>query len=261
MIEQFKFLDGLFSLRDKVALVTGSSKGLGFAIARGLARAGATVVVNSRHPEQAGAASAQLVAEGLSAISDAFDVTDSAAVRQAIGRIEQEVGALDILVNNAGINRRVALEEYEERDWRALIETNLTAAFLVGQAVGRRMIERRRGKIINICSISSEVSRPNVGAYSATKGGLKLLTKGMATDWAKYGIQVNGIGPGFFLTELTSSVAANPQIDAWVKARTPAGRWGDPDDLVGAAVFLSSAASSFMTGQVVYVDGGILATM
>ena len=251
----------LFDLSGRLALVTGSSRGLGFAMARGLGRAGAAVVLNARDRAALERAAERLAGEGLAAHITPFDVTDSAAVAAAVGDIEGRIGAIDILVNNAGIQRRAPLEEMPEEVWREVLETNLNSAFVVGQAVGRRMIARRRGKVVNICSLTSEVARATIAPYVTAKGGLKMLTKAMAVEWAPHNVQVNGIGPGYFATEMNTALTSNPEFDAWVRARTPAGRWADPDELVGAAVFLASRASDFVTGQILYVDGGFLSTM
>jgi len=251
----------LFDLTGKTALVTGSSRGLGLVLARGLGRAGATVVLNGRDEPRLAVTVSALEGEGLSVRGYAFDITDSEQVDRAVGAIESEVAPVHVLVNNAGIQRRGRLEEIDEAAWREVIETNLTGAFLVARRVARGMIERQRGKIINICSLMSELGRPATGPYAASKGGLKMLTKAMAADWAAHNIQVNGIGPGYFVTEMTRPLADDPEFDAWVKARTPAGRWGDPTELIGAAVFLASQASDFVNGQIIYVDGGMLASL
>ena len=251
-----------FDLTGRLALVTGSSRGLGFAMARGLGRAGAALVLNGRDPAALERAAERLRGdEGLTVHTVPFDVTDSAAVAAGIEAIESRIGPIDILINNAGIQRRAPLAEVPEAVWREVLEANLTSAFLVGQAVGRRMIARRRGKIINICSLTSEVARATVAPYTTAKGGLKMLTKAMAVEWAPHNVQVNGIGPGYFATEMNVALTSNPEFDAWVRARTPAGRWADPDELAGTAVFLAAPASDFVTGQVVYVDGGFLSTM
>jgi len=250
----------LFDLSGKLALVTGSSGGLGLTIARGLAEAGATVVLNGRNQQKLAAATASLRSKGLSVAGCAFDVTDAPRVRTAVGEIEQSTAQqIDVLVNNAGITRRGELVELDRADWDAVLETNLTAPLLVAREVAKPMIERKAGKIINICSLMSELARPTTGAYAAAKGGLKMLTRTMATEWAKHNIQANGIAPGYFITEMTRPLADNPEFDRWIRARTPAGRWGKPEELIGAAVFLASAASDFVSGQVIYVDGGVTA--
>lgn len=251
----------LFGLQGKVALITGSSQGLGLILARGLGQAGATIVLNGRNKEKLQKTVAELSDEGLAVHGYAFDVTDSAQIQKNIPAIEQELGQLDILVNNAGIQRRAPLEEMEEAAWREIIETNLTGIFLVTKQVVQGMIARKSGKIINIGSLQCEISRITIGPYAASKGGVRMLTKAMATDWGKYNIQVNAIGPGYFITEMTQPLADNPQFDNWLKVRTPMNRWGDPSELIGVTVFLASPASSFITGQIIYVDGGILATI
>ena len=256
-----KKVQELFSLEGKIALVTGSYQGLGLILARGLAQAGATVVLNGRSPEKLDKALKQLTEEGLTVRGYAFDVTNSDQIQAAIPKIEEEVGPIDILVNNAGVQRRGPLDEIEESAWREVLDTNVTGVFLVTKYVVKGMIARNAGKIINIGSLQSEISRNTIAPYAASKGGLKMLTKGMATDWGKYNIQCNGIGPGYYLSEMTQPLADDPKFDHWLKARTPMGRWGDQTELVGAAIFLASTASSFVNGHMLYVDGGILATI
>ena len=251
----------LFDLSGRVALVTGSSAGLGQAIARGLAEAGATVIVNGRDPDRLAGALDALRAEGLKAHAYRFDVASEAAVIDAIASIESEVGAIDILVNNAGIQRRAPLTEVSQDVWEEVLRINLTSVFLVGRTVARGMIARRRGKIINIASLTSEVSRKTIAPYTSAKGGVRQLTKSMCVEWAAHNIQVNAIGPGYFKTELNAALLADEAFDQWVRTRTPAGRWGDPEELVGAALFLASRASDFVNGQVIYVDGGVLASL
>ncbi len=249
----------LFDLGGKIALVTGSTQGIGLALARGLAGAGATVIINGRDGLKVEQAVAGLRQAGTDAAGCAFDVTVEEEVRHAIADLEVSVGPIDILVNNAGIIRRVPAEDLEEADWNAVIQTNLTAPFLVSRHVGRRMIERKRGKIINICSLMSELGRDTVSAYAAAKGGLKMLTRNLATEWAPHNIQVNGIGPGYIATPINTAYRTpdNP-LNGYIVSRTPAGRWGTPEDLVGAAIFLASAASDFVNGQLIYVDGGLV---
>ncbi len=251
----------LFDLTGRTALITGSSRGLGLVLARGLAEAGATVVLNGRNQAKLAEAVAALETDGLAASGCAFDVTDAASIDRGVGRIEAGVGPIDILVNNAGIQRRGPLESLDEAAWREVMETNLAGPFLVSRRVVGGMIERERGKIINICSLMSELGRQTTGNYAASKGGLKMLTRAMAVEWARHNIQANGIGPGYFLTEMTRQLADDPQFNAWICGRTPAARWGHPTELVGAAVFLASAASDFVNGHVLYVDGGILAAL
>ena len=254
-------MSDLFDLTGRIALVTGSAQGLGLAVARGLGKAGARVVVNDVVAERLEAAVTRLRGEGLDADGALFDVTDEAAVEAAVADLEARLGPIEILVNNAGVQRRAPLESFTKDDWDLLVAVNVTGTFLVAQAVARRMIPRGHGKIVNVSSVNGELARPSIAPYVATKGAVNNLTKGMATDWARYGIQVNAIGPGYFITELTQPLADDPAFDAWLRGRTPAGRWGDPSELVGAAVFLASDASSFVNGQVIYVDGGLLAAL
>lgn len=250
-----------FNLAGRIALVTGSSAGIGLALARGLAAAGAQVVLNARNVDKLQQAASTLRAEGANVQVAAFDVTDKTAVTQAIEKIEREIGPIGILVNNAGMQRRAPLEDFDEATWHTLMKTNVDSVFFVGQAVARHMIGRKRGKIINICSVQSELGRPNIAPYTASKGAVKMLTKGMAIDWGQHGIQVNGLGPGYFKTELTQALVDNQEFSAWLIGRTPSRRWGDVEDLVGAAVFLASDASNFVNGHILYVDGGVTATL
>jgi gluconate 5-dehydrogenase len=253
----------LFDLTGKVALVTGATHGLGMAMANGLGAYGATLVVNGNSSQsKIDKAVAFYKDSGFDAYGCKFDVTNEDEVEAAVAEIEAEVGPVEILVNNAGIIRRIPLLEMPLDQWEQVIRTDLTSVFIVSKAVVARMVTRERGKVINICSMMSELGRDSVGAYAAAKGGLKMLTRNMATEWARHNIQVNGIGPGYFATEQTAPirVAGHPFND-FIVGRTPAGRWGDPDDLQGAAVFLASSASDFVNGQVIYVDGGILATI
>jgi len=253
----------LFDLTGRTALITGSSQGIGLALARGLAQAGAGVVLNGRDPAKLTAAAETLLADvaGARVTTAAFDVTDSSAIGREVARIEAEFAPIDILINNAGIQRRAPLAEMTEAQWREVLDTNLTSTFLVARAVAPRMIARKSGKIINTCSVMSEVSRPTIANYAAAKGGLKMLTRAMAVEWARHGLQCNGIGPGYIVTELNRALVENGEFNRWICGRTPAGRWGQPEELVGAAVFLSSAASSFVNGQILYVDGGLLAAL
>ena len=252
---------GLFDLTGRVALISGAAQGLGFAIARGLGQAGATLVLNGRTEAKLAKAVAALTAEGVKAHAAVFDVRDAAAIKAGVAAIERGIGPIHILVNNAGIQRRAPAEQFEEAVWREVLETNLTAVFLLTREVVQGMIARRAGKIINICSLMCEAGRPTVAAYTAAKGGVKMLTKAMTVEWAKHNIQANGLGPGYFATEMNRALYEDPKFDAWIKGRTPAGRWGDPSELVGTAVFLASRASDFVNGQIVYVDGGILAAL
>lgn len=250
-----------FDLTGRTALITGASSGIGFALARGLGGAGARVILNARNTAKLEAAADVLRGEGLQVLTAAFDVTSGDAVTAAVARIEAEVGAIDILVNNAGMQRRGPLDQFEEAHWHELMKTNVDSVFLVGQAVARHMIGRRRGKIVNICSVQSELGRPGIAPYTASKGAVKMLTKGMAIDWGQHGIQVNGLGPGYFKTELTAALVKDATFTQWLVNHTPARRWGDVEDLVGAAVFLSSEASNFVNGHILYVDGGVTAQL
>jgi len=252
----------LFEISGRVALVTGSSRGIGRALAEGLLRAGCVVVLNGRDRDRLDRTRAELAkATGGEVHAVAFDGTDPASVHTGVTQAEDIAGPIDILVNNTGAQHRAPLTEFTDADWHRLLDTNLTSAFLVGREVARHMVPRRRGKIINICSLQSEVARPGIAAYSATKGALKMLTKGMCADLAPSGIQVNAIGPGYFDTELTAALVADEEFSAWVRQRTPSGRWGRLEDLVGALVFLASPASDFVNGQILYVDGGMLAVL
>ena len=247
----------LFSLDGRRALITGGSRGIGLTLARGLAQAGAVVVINGRRRDALEAAQATLRADGIEVGLAAFDVTDQAAVVAGIDAIERDSGPIDILVNNAGIQRRGPLETFTRGDWDALIETNISAVFFAAQAAARHMIGRGRGKIINICSVQSELARPNIAPYTATKGAVRNLTRGMATDWARHGLQINGLAPGYFATEMNAALVADAAFTDWLRARTPAARWGRVEELIGAAVFLASDASSFVNGHLLSVDGGI----
>ena len=251
----------LFDLTGKVALVTGSGRGLGLGIARGLADHGATVVLNDLDNSKLEKAISTIEQDGGVVRSQTFDVTDQPAVIAGVEATEKEVGPIDILVNNAGIQRRHPLEEFPEDEWRQVIEMNLNSPFIVSKAVVAHMIKRKHGKIINICSLNSEISRPSIAPYTAAKGGLRMLTKSMALEWAKYNIQTNAIGPGYFDTEMTKPLVDDPEFDAFVRKRTPQGRWGLPDDLAGVAVFLASNASNYVNGQLIFIDGGMLTTI
>lgn len=250
-------MDQPFDLSGKVALVTGASRGLGFAIAQGLARAGATVVLNGRDQQALRAAAKLLDDRGLAAQTAVFDVTDRDAVREAVAAIERQHGRLDILFNNAGIQRRHPFAEFPQQDWDNLIATNLTAPFIVSQAVAAGMIARKRGKIVHIASLLSELARPSVVPYAAAKGGVRQLTRGMAVELAPHNIQVNAIAPGYFATEMNRALIDDAEFNAWVCKRTPAGRWGQPDELAGVAVFLASRASDYVSGQMIVIDGAM----
>jgi gluconate 5-dehydrogenase len=247
----------LFDLSGKRALITGSGSGIGLGLAKGLAASGAAVVLNGRDGAKLEAAKAEIPG----ATTHVFDVTDPAAVAAAIARIEADEGPIDILVNNAGIQRRAPLEEMPAETWREVLTTNLDAVFYVGQAVAQRMIPRGQGKIINICSLMSEVARPTIAPYAAAKGAVKQLTKAMCGEWAKHGLQINGIGPGYFKTPMNKALIENAEFTAWVEKRTPAGRWGEVEELQGVCIFLAADASSYVNGQVIYVDGGMLAVL
>ena len=251
----------LFDLSGRTALITGASKGIGYALAAALGAAGARLVLNARGAEQLALARDALQALGIAAELAGFDVTDSAAVNAGVARIEDEIGPIDILVNNAGMQHRGPFAEFPDDAWQRITTTNLDSVFYVGRAVAQRMIPRQRGKIINVCSVQSELGRPNIAPYAATKGAVKMLTKGMAIDLGKHGIQVNGLGPGYFKTELNQALVDDPAFSAWLAQRTPAGRWGEVDELGGAVVFLASDAASFVSGHVLYVDGGITASL
>ena len=250
-----------FRLDGRLALVTGSSTGIGLAIARGFAEVGATVVLNGRHEARLAAAAAGMKASGHVVHTRVFDVTDAAAVQAAITEIEANIGAIDILVNNAGTTKRGPVYELAHADWHAIMRTNLDSAFYVGQEVSKRMLPRQRGRIINICSVMSDVGRPGTAAYTSSKGALKMLTKGMALDLAPFGITVNGIAPGYFQTELTAAISADAEFNRWIVQRTPMKRWGQVDELAPAAVFLASDAAQFITGHLLVIDGGMTATL
>jgi len=252
----------LFDLTGKRVLITGGAHGLGMAMAKGLGKAGAELIINGQVQEKIDKAVLEHKQSAIKAYGFAFDVTDDVAVKTAIDRIEKEIGPIDILINNAGIIKRIPMVDMQADDFRQVIDVDLVAPFIVSKYVGRHMIKRNAGKIINICSMMSELGRDTVSAYAAAKGGLKMLTRNMATEWARYNIQVNGIGPGYFATEQTAPIRVNGHpFNNFILNRTPAGRWGNPDDLQGAAIFLSSRASDFINGQIIYVDGGILATI
>ncbi len=254
-------MNTLFDLSGTTALITGAAQGIGLAIARGLGQAGAALILNDKKQDALENSVATLAAGGLRVHGCPFDVSDAAQIRRSIPAAEKTAGPIHILVNNAGIHRRGPLEDLDESAWREVLNTNLTGVFLVSQQVVRGMIARGAGKIINIASIIGQRGRATIAPYMASKGGVIMLTKAMAIEWGKYNIQVNCIGPGFMTTDLNLPLMADAQFDAWVRSHTPAGRWGDPSDLVGTAVFLASRASDFVNGQTIFVDGGILAAL
>lgn len=251
----------LFSLAGKTALVTGSSRGLGFSIAEGMAAAGARLLLNGVDKARLDASAATLRERGCQVDAFAFDVCDEAAVVAAFDSFDAQGIEIDILVNNAGVQFRKPMIELATEDWRRVIETNLTSAFVVGREAARRMIPRRRGKIINIGSLTSELARATVAPYTVAKGGIRMLTRAMTAEWAVHNIQANAIGPGYMLTDMNQALIDNPAFDAWVKGRTPAGRWGKPEELIGTAVFLASDASNYVSGQIIYVDGGMASVL
>jgi gluconate 5-dehydrogenase len=252
-------IPGLFSVSGRRALITGSAQGLGYKMAAGLMAAGADIVLSDISTERVEAAATALRQQGGKVATAVFDVAKPGEVKPAIAKLERNAGPIDILINNAGIHRYAPLVEMDITQWQQVLDVNLTGAFVVAQAVAPGMIARQSGKIINICSLMSEATRPSTGNYTAAKGGLKLLTKSMCVEWGRYNIQANGIGPGYILSDMTKHLAEKPEFDTWVRSRTPAARWGTPDDLIGATVFLSSPASDFVNGHILYVDGGWLA--
>src|ERR1043166_2436550 len=251
-------MNRLFDLTGRLALITGSRRGTGRAIAEGYLAAGARVVINGRDKD---AVAAAVTALGSNAQAAPFDVTSSAGVEAAIEKIERDIGPIDILVNNAGMTKRMPFTEFPEADWRQIMATNLDSVFFVTQSVARRMIARSRGKIVNICSLMSELGRPTIAPYTASKGAVKMLTKAMCAEFAKHGITANGISPGYFGTELNQALMADEKFSAWVSPGTPAGRWGKVEELQGAAIFLASDASSFVNGHILFVDGGMTAVV
>ena len=251
----------MFDLTGKRALITGSSQGIGFALARGLAGAGAEIILNGRDQSKLDTATEILQGDGAKVYSLTFDVTDHEAVRTAVDGFETKVGSIDILINNAGMQHRTELHNFPADAFERLLQTNVASVFHVGQAVARHMIDRKQGKIINIASVQTALARPGIAPYTATKGAVGNLTKGMATDWAQYGINCNAIAPGYFDTPLNAALVADDEFSAWLAKRTPAGRWGEVQELVGAAVFLASAAATFVNGHTLYVDGGITASL
>lgn len=251
----------MFDVEGKRICITGSSSGIGFVIAKGLAAQGAHVILNGRDVVKLEQARVSCEQEGYSVSAYSFDVVDEDAVADSIMRIEKEAGPIDVLINNAGRQHRMPLEQFPLEQWREVIDVNLTGAFVTGRQVASSMIKRRAGKIINVCSLQSELARKTIAPYAAAKGGLKMLTRGMAVDWAPYNIQVNAIAPGYFITDMTRSLADDREFDAWLKQRTPAQRWGRPEELLGAVCLFASAASDFINGQILYIDGGISASV
>ena len=252
----------LFNLQGRTALITGSSRGIGLSLARGMAEAGAKVIVNSRKADDVSRAVNALQSLGLQATGQTFDVADEASVEAAFAALDAQNVRVDILVNNAGIQHRQAMVDLALKDWQRVLDTNLTAAFLVGRCAARRMIERKQGgKIINIGSLTSQAARPTIAPYTVAKGGIKMLSRAMAAEWAQFNIQANSIGPGYIQTEMNTALVNDPKFDAWVKSSNPAQRWGQPDELIGTAVFLASAASDYVNGQIIYVDGGWLSVL
>lgn len=254
-------MSALFSLKGRTALVTGSSRGLGRAMAEGLAAAGATVVLNGTDKDRLSQAADAMTAAGHTVVAAPFDITDEAAIIGAFQGFDAAGIAIDILVNNAGIQLRKPMVELSTAEWRTVLEVNLTSAFVVGREAAKRMIPRGYGKIVNIGSLTSELARATVAPYTVAKGGIKMLTRAMAAEWAASGIQANAIGPGYMLTDMNRALIDNPDFDAWVKGRTPARRWGRPEELIGTVVYLASSASDYVNGQIVYVDGGMLAVL
>jgi gluconate 5-dehydrogenase len=251
----------LFSLEGKIALVTGSGQGIGLAMAEGLSEAGAHVVLNGRDRAKLETAAKAIATAGRKVSIAAFDVTDHAAVEAGVATIESETGPIDILINNAGMQKRAPFTEFPVDDWHQVVATNLHSVFYVTQAVTRRMVPRGRGKIVNIGSVMSELGRPTIVPYTATKGAVKMMTRGLAAELGKHNIQTNAIGPGYIVTELNKALIADETFSSWVKSRTPSGRWGETRELVGAAIFLASAASDYVNGHLLMVDGGLTAVV
>jgi gluconate 5-dehydrogenase len=251
----------LFSLAGKTALITGSSRGLGRAFAEGLAAAGATVILNGTNSERLSQACKEMSDAGMKVDMSLFDVTDEAAIKAAFDRFDAAGMQIDILINNAGIQFRKPMLELDTADWQRVIDTNLTSAFMIGREAAKRMVKRGHGKIVNIGSLTSELARATVAPYTVAKGGVKMLTKAMAAEWGEHGLQANAIGPGYMLTDMNAALTSNPEFDAWVKARTPARRWGRPDELIGTAIYLCSDASNYVNGQIIYADGGMISVL
>ena len=255
-------LAGLFDLTGKTALITGSSEGLGLAMARGLAEAGATIILNGRDEKKLANAAKAFADGGHNVAARPFDVDDEVAVIAAFEHFDAAGVEIDILINNAGIQLRKAMVDLKTDEWRRVVDIHLTGSFQVGREAAKRMIARGRGgKIVNIASLASEVARATIAPYVAAKGGVRMLTRSMAAEWAKHDIQANAIGPGYIATEMNRALLDDPKFDAWVKGRTPSGRWGKPEDLIGTTLFLASHASDYVNGQIIYVDGGLLAVI
>jgi gluconate 5-dehydrogenase len=258
LLKECPILNNLFDVKEKLILITGSTRGLGLTLAKGFLESGAKVLINGRTQEAVN----QICKEfNHHAIGVAFDVTDRVAVKEMIQKIEEEIGAIDVLINNAGIQRRAPLEEMSYEDWNTVIDTNLNSAFYISQCVFAYMKTRRKGKIINITSLNAEAARPSIGNYCAAKGGLKMLTKAMATEWGPYNIQTNAIGPGYFMTDLTMKLVNDPDFNNWVKSEVPLQKWGQPEELIGTAIYLASNASNYVNGHTIYVDGGWQASL
>jgi gluconate 5-dehydrogenase len=251
----------LFDLTGKTALITGSSRGLGRAFAEGLAGAGARVVLNGMNEARLAEAATEMRSAGHKVLTSAFDITDEPAIVAAFNRLDADRVEIDILVNNAGIQFRKPMLELETADWQRVIDTNLTSAFVIGREAAKRMAVRGKGKIINIGSLTSELARATIAPYTVAKGGIKMLTKAMAAEWSELGIQANAIGPGYMITDMNEALISNPDFDAWVKARTPMRRWGKPEELAGTAIYLASEASNFISGQIIYADGGMISVL
>ena len=251
----------LFNLQGKTALITGSSRGLGRSMAQGLAEAGAAVVINGTNSDRVASAVGEMTAAGHNARACCFDITDEPAIVAAFNAFDAEGVAIDILVNNAGIQFRKPMVELATEDWRRVIETNLTSSFVIGREAAKRMIKRGGGKIINVGSLTSELARATVAPYTVAKGGVRMLTRAMTAEWAVHNIQANAIGPGYMLTDMNEALINNPEFDAWVKGRTPAKRWGKPEELIGVCIFLASSASDYVSGQIIYVDGGMISVL
>ncbi len=252
-------MNQLFDVNGKIALITGSGQGIGFTLAKGLGKAGCIVILNDIVEERLDAAVDQLKSEGVNAHGIIFDVRNEKSVNEKFIQAENKIGPIDILVNNAGIQIRGPLEDFPLSEWQRIIDINLTGTFIVSKSVVKSMIKRKSGKIINICSMQSELARPSIAPYTASKGGVRNLTRGMATEWGKYNIQTNGIAPGYIKTAMTKSLYTDEKFDSWLRGRTPANRWGEPEELIGTLIFLASKASDYVNGHLVYVDGGMLA--